>query len=546
MAACDSALDLVADGQRQGNGYAISSRTGEIDEFTGSCGQAPGSDRVVAFTAPAGGQWLFETAGEEIDTLLYVRSTCSDAGSELACNDDVGGGPLTSSVLLDLNANQTVFLVVDQFESLAAAAFELSAQQADFSAPTINEADSIVVRDGDSLSIELHGADADGDAATLAISLLDAGGNPIDIGDGNTEGLLDGTPEWNGDRFIMLLTVNVGGYMFEDVRIAVEDLQGLRSQAIDWIPDAPTQLRVGDVCNPLHRFGVCPEGSECYGDEPTCQVANAPVLQAADVYYTLEGGALAVVATGSDADDDMVAIQIELFDEAGESLGAGDLPIDANEDAAMGSRLLSTSVPVDLEGLPAWVEVRILDSAGTSSNIISVEQMRVPVEVAAGERCNVAGNIAACADGLACVGDTFYGSCGDAVLSCPGDWPQIDLNAAGLRYEGDTSMSANLGGVGTCGGGGNQDLLVYEAPAAGTYTFTIVDAPEGSDTLLFARTHCGVQGAEFELACNDDLNPDILLSSVSLDLDRDQRIYLFVDGYNGGFANTYTLEVVAE
>ena len=51
-----------------------------MNNFSGSC-SSPGltsPDTVLAFTAPSAGAYLFSLEGTEFDTVLYVRSDCSD------------------------------------------------------------------------------------------------------------------------------------------------------------------------------------------------------------------------------------------------------------------------------------------------------------------------------------------------------------------------------------------------------------------------------------------------------------------------------------
>ena len=74
-------------------------------------------DRSFQYTAPAGGEYTFDTLGSAFDTLLYVREAC--AGADLVCSDDAlapGGGYVAQSqVTLTLQAGQTVVVVVDGY-----------------------------------------------------------------------------------------------------------------------------------------------------------------------------------------------------------------------------------------------------------------------------------------------------------------------------------------------------------------------------------------------------------------------------------------------
>jgi hypothetical protein len=79
------------------------------------CGLSLGaSDTTVEFTAPADGDYTFDTFGSSFDTILYALDACG--GTELACNDDAGF-LRQSELTLTLTADETVILVVDGFVS---------------------------------------------------------------------------------------------------------------------------------------------------------------------------------------------------------------------------------------------------------------------------------------------------------------------------------------------------------------------------------------------------------------------------------------------
>ncbi|MEZ4474529.1 MAG: hypothetical protein R3F60_27825 [bacterium] len=64
--------------------------------------------------------------------MLYLRSTCDDAGSELACNDDESG--LQSGLQIELEADQAIFVFVDSFDAQATGPFGVHVLRADGSA----------------------------------------------------------------------------------------------------------------------------------------------------------------------------------------------------------------------------------------------------------------------------------------------------------------------------------------------------------------------------------------------------------------------------
>ncbi|MEZ4240652.1 MAG: hypothetical protein R3F59_31775 [Myxococcota bacterium] len=66
-----------------------------------------------SFTAPADGDYRFDTTGSSFDPVLLVLDGCD--GRELGCNDDADPD-LHSVVDVALAAGQTVVVVVDGYE----------------------------------------------------------------------------------------------------------------------------------------------------------------------------------------------------------------------------------------------------------------------------------------------------------------------------------------------------------------------------------------------------------------------------------------------
>jgi hypothetical protein len=99
--------------------------------LAGSCGPT-GSESIHTVTVPAGSYDLLartDLAGTaDTDTILYVRSTCQDPSTELACNDDIdfAAGTISSAVEVMDAAAGTYSIVVEPFGELdAAAPYEL-------------------------------------------------------------------------------------------------------------------------------------------------------------------------------------------------------------------------------------------------------------------------------------------------------------------------------------------------------------------------------------------------------------------------------------
>jgi hypothetical protein len=102
-------------GSAIGAAVAMGDTTGDDDDINGSCGLMGGNDHVMLFTAPADGNYVFDTFGSGYDTKMQLFSDCS---TEIVCNDD-SGGILQSQVFTNLDAGQAVLVVVDGYNGNA-------------------------------------------------------------------------------------------------------------------------------------------------------------------------------------------------------------------------------------------------------------------------------------------------------------------------------------------------------------------------------------------------------------------------------------------
>ncbi|MEE2755179.1 MAG: hypothetical protein VYA30_00905 [Myxococcota bacterium] len=89
---------------------------------------ATGFNDLFEFTAERAGRYHFSTSGDLADTILWVRSACSEPAPifELACNDDSVGA--FSAVNIDMTQNQTVYVFVDSYEAEGRGPYRLTAR----------------------------------------------------------------------------------------------------------------------------------------------------------------------------------------------------------------------------------------------------------------------------------------------------------------------------------------------------------------------------------------------------------------------------------
>ena len=104
------------------------------------------------------------------------------------------------------------------------------------------------------------------------------------------------------------------------------------------------------------------------------------------------------------------------------------------------------------------------------------------------------------------------------------------LEDGGWRYEGEYNLRGNF--AGSCGGEGREAVFRFAAPSAGRWAFHSGPVEGELDTVLYARSDCA--DVETELSCNDDIENQVILeSSLQLNLEEGQLIYLFADTFGG-------------
>ncbi|MGE0789925.1 MAG: CAP domain-containing protein [Sandaracinaceae bacterium] len=141
---------------------------GAVDEYGGStCGASNGGmggggamDFAYEFTAPEAGRYEINTVGSTFDTLLSIRAGCGMA--ELACNDDIGRGMPQSELEIELEACQTILIVVDGYNAMESGAFQLEIKTHESACgdSTDNDGDGLTdCADPDCFSLECNGGD---------------------------------------------------------------------------------------------------------------------------------------------------------------------------------------------------------------------------------------------------------------------------------------------------------------------------------------------------------------------------------------------------
>ncbi|MDC0685403.1 DUF4215 domain-containing protein [Sorangium atrum] len=114
---CENAADLVI-GENTGN-----TATG-TSEFEGSCLGWDAPETIHRFTPPSDGT-LTLTLSAATDLGLYLRESCADVGSELACVDDEGRGH-DETLVIDVTGGEPLFIIVDTYTSINSGPYTLT------------------------------------------------------------------------------------------------------------------------------------------------------------------------------------------------------------------------------------------------------------------------------------------------------------------------------------------------------------------------------------------------------------------------------------
>lgn len=114
---CRAAPELTDAAPQQGSTVGLS------DRFHASCArEALSGERVYVLRVPEDSRVSLRAAAD-YDVALYVRASCDDAATEVACNDD-GDDTAHAALDLDLRAG-TYFVFVDGYDTDSQGRFEL-------------------------------------------------------------------------------------------------------------------------------------------------------------------------------------------------------------------------------------------------------------------------------------------------------------------------------------------------------------------------------------------------------------------------------------
>jgi len=241
----------------------------------------------------------------------------------------------------------------------------------------------------------------------------------------------------------------------------------------------------------------------------------------------LEAGSFAIYIEGTDGDEDLTEIAFQLFTAEGENIPEElyQTPLShmISEDGHFKAwfHLVNEGIAqVAIGGIAIAI-----DAAGNQSE--SMDLQEATTEAADGF-CDPNRTVNFCEVGL----------CNDFVCvaepdaACPGEWEVMDLSTMeNWIYEGSTDGSEDYTGGASCGGGVAQNIFAFTAPSADYYSFTTSVEGENDDTVLYIRDYCNIDDSSIEVGCNDDRLGGGYASQLNVELEAEQTVFVFVDGY---------------
>ena len=552
---CESPYEF-ADG---GDGSYVAEGTLSGDNFSGSCSSAetelPAEDAVVHFTAAEAGTYRFDTISSfGLDTIIYLQSVCGDANSELDCNDDFGSfenGEVQSQIILNLEAGQEVFLIVDSFATEPGAenaAFIARAEMVSATTPILESAEVVFNPNTFSLAARVSGVDPESD--------VDVIGFIFEI-DGVAQEAIEvpfadfGAISFDGETFSGEITGGLGEDFagISSATVYVIDALNLQSESLTVEVGVPTEIAQGEACDLADGFSDCAQGTLCIPDSEevstgSCDEVFPPVLTGGVAAYNADLNNVGFEVSGTDATPegaDIDGFEVSFLDGMGtdllgQSIGLTlDITIDDLDPSQFTASFSGGWVePDQMIAAPVSIVVVAFDALGLSSDPFTLE-VGTPAAAEADATCDPFGALNVCGEGYICVETCTTEESID--YSCPSDWTVTELSLD-TPLMSDNSTSTIMG-ESSCGGGGPSDVYSFTAATAGTYHFTASSDDQGVDMLIYARTYCSNFIPSFEPACNDDY--DGLNSGVEVELAEGETMYLFIDSYLGGNAGAYSV-----
>jgi hypothetical protein len=467
------------------------SSAGEDSEFSSTCGGGGAPDVAWLFTAPADGDYTFDTMGSAVDTVLYVLDgECT--GPQLQCDDDGIVSTTQSMMSVTLVQDQTVTVVADSF-GLQGGSVNLTVREGSVSCP---------VDIGSAVPQTVSGQ-------TLVAT--DEFGGSCGSGPSADQGYLFTPPmdatytfEITNNTFDTLLYVLDGECSGSEMACndnLVGSLNGASGLALGLPGGQPVTIVVDGSFGGAGTFDL--DIGMLEGDCPDADLGNmAPPFTVSD---TTVGEDNATTGT------------------------CGGL---ASTDFAYNwTAPYEATFSFDTVGSSYDTVVYVLDGSCTGP------ELSCNNDTLAGNTSSTIAHLSAGQDAVIVVDGN--GAQGSFDLNVGVDCPAFDLGSTVPQVHSADTLTGSDAFLGSCNLGAAPDEgFTFTAPADGTYTFETTN--NDFDTVLYVLD--GVCGGA-ELVCNDNLVGSATgASGFPLPLSAGQEVTVVVDGSFGG-AGTFDLVV---
>ena len=215
--------------------------------------------------------------------MLYIRSLCGDADSELACDpgDFVGG----ANIGLSLSQDQVIFIIVDGREDVR---FPVEGQYrltvAETSPPTADSVQAWFNPASGATAVELIGIQGPVEVGGIEFQYLNNAGTPTQVNgqlgpfrvgaDATTSIQPDGQRAYRIETTFNRDPTQAEKPNLTRLRVSAYDEQLLTSNELEVALTPPEALNIDDECDQDNVRSVCPAGTQCFISDPL--VEDAP------------------------------------------------------------------------------------------------------------------------------------------------------------------------------------------------------------------------------------------------------------------------------
>lgn len=264
----------------------------------------------------------------------------------------------------------------------------------------------VVGRNGDSVRFTVVGTQPNSGAYSIAVALTDDAGQGVDVFDNDFDGSFesaDGRVAFDApvttDSFTITATMHhVDPEMaakLATAKVSIVDGTDQLSEELEATIGQQTALKLNDACDPTNVKDRCDIGQSCSGVPSKCAAGVKPTLE--EVKYLKTPFGPQILANGSDPDDDLGKLKIELLDLQNKPVIVDELAtptsvIDTDfTDGSTGGKffLYSLATPPLEEKVPR-VRVTAFDALSNQSNVM-VANLASITRGANGAKCDPRG-----------------------------------------------------------------------------------------------------------------------------------------------------------